>query len=126
MSQPISGSLYKRVSSFITNDLALIAYHIPLDANNPYGNNYGIAKRIGLRQLEPFGTWHGMTIGVKGVLEDSMTIDELSQKAVRTSKMPTAIVRFGKKKISTVGIISGGASDEVEDAVKEGLDCYIT
>lgn len=124
--QPIAGALYKRVFPFIKNDMALIAYHIPLDANDPYGNNYGIAKRIGLRQLEPFGAWHGMTIGVKGVLEDSMTIDELSQKAVRTSKMPTAIVRFGKKKISTVGIISGGASDEVEAAIKEGLDCYIT
>ncbi len=124
--QPVTGSLYKRISTFIKHDLALCAYHIPLDANNPYGNNYGIAERIGLKQLEPFGEWRGMTIGVKGRLENSMTIDELSQKAVRSLKMPTAIIRFGKKHISTVGIISGGASEDVEAAIKEGLDCYIT
>jgi len=123
---PISGSLYKRVSTFIKHDLALCAYHIPLDANNPYGNNYGLAERIGLKQIEPFGSWRGMTIGVKGRLENSMTIDELSQKAVRSLKMPTAIIRFGKKHINTVGIISGGASEEVEAAINEGLDCYIT
>ena len=124
--QPVTGSLYKRISTFIKHDLALCAYHIPLDANNPYGNNYGIAERIGLKQLEPFGEWRGMTIGVKGRLENSMTIDELSQKAVRSLKMPTASIRFGKKHISTVGIISGGASEDVEAAINEGLDCYIT
>ena len=36
------------------------------------------------------------------------------------------ILNFGKSKIKTVGIISGGASEYVADAVEEGLDCYIT
>ena len=124
--QPVTGANYKRISTFIKNDLALCAYHIPLDANNPYGNNYGLAQRIGLQDLEPFGTWKEMTIGVKGRLENSMTIDELSQKASRSLKMPAAIVRLGKKQISTVGIISGGAGEDVQDAIDEGLDCYIT
>ena len=33
---------------------------------------------------------------------------------------------FGKKKIKRVGIISGGASTEVFQALDEGLDLYIT
>ena len=124
--QTVTGSHYKRLSTFIKNDLALCAYHIPLDANNPYGNNYGLAARLELKDCEAFGTWRGMTIGVKGRLPKEMTIEEIAAKVLRPGKSPSAIIPLGKKSISTVGIISGGASEDVSDAVKEGLDCYIT
>ena len=124
--QTITGSFYKRVSAFIKNDLALIAYHIPLDANFPYGNNAGLAARIGLVDTEPFGIWRGMEIGLKGRLKKSMTIEELSKKVLAEGEEPLAILPFGKKDISTVGVISGGASEDVEAAVEEGLDAYIT
>ena len=42
----ITGSVYARYNAFLKNDLALYACHIPLDANNPYGNNYGLAARL--------------------------------------------------------------------------------
>lgn len=124
--QTITDDFYKRVSAFIQNDIALIAYHIPLDANNPYGNNYGLAKRIGLTKTEPFGTWHGMTIGVKGVLKKQVTSDELSKMVLRENESPVNVFPFGKEKIKTVGIISGGAGEDVRQAVSEGLDAYIT
>ena len=66
--QTITGNFYKRISTFIKNDLALCAYHIPLDANNPYGNNWGLATRLGLTDCQMFGEWRGMTLGVKGRL----------------------------------------------------------
>ena len=124
--QTVTGSHYKRLSTFIKNDLALCAYHIPLDANNPYGNNYGLAARLELTDCQPFGTWRGMTLGVKGRLQKPMTIEEVAQKVMRPGKTPSCIIALGKKSISTVGIISGGASEDVADAVTEGLDCYIT
>lgn len=36
------------------------------------------------------------------------------------------ILPFGKKHISTVGIISGGAAFEVQEAIALGLDAYVT
>ena len=124
--QTVTGSMYKRIAAFIKNDLALCAYHIPLDANNPYGNNYGLAARLGLENCEPFGTWRGMSIGVKGVLPAELRIDEIAQKLLRPGKKPSSIISLGKKNIKTVGIISGGASEDVADAIDENLDCYIT
>ena len=124
--QTVTGSQYKRLAAFIKNDLALCAYHIPLDANNPYGNNYGLAARLGLEECQPFGIWRGMTIGVKGLLPDELGIDEIAQKILRPGKKPSSIIALGKKNIKTVGIISGGASEDVADAVSQGLDCYIT
>lgn len=125
-SEKITGSVYKRISPFIKNDLALFAYHIPLDANNPYGNNYGMANRIHLENQEPFGFWRSMCLGVKGTLPEPLTVNELAEKILRPGKKANTILPFGKELISSVGIISGGASDDVEYAVAEGLDCYIT
>ena len=124
--QPLTGSFYKRIQSFIKNDLALCAYHIPLDANNPYGNNYGLAARLGLTDCLPFGTWRGMTLGVKGNLPKPLTVEEIAQKVLGDGKKPLTVLPFGNKEIHTVGIISGGAGEDVADAVEEKLDCYIT
>ena len=124
--ETITGSFYKRISTFINNDLALIAYHLPLDANIPYGNNAGLAARLGLTNLEAFGEWRGMTIGVRGILPATLTIEEVAEKVLAPGEKPLAILPFGKKEIRTVGIISGGATEDVEQAVELGLDAYIT
>lgn len=124
--EKITGSHYKRIAAFVKNDLALCAYHIPLDANNPYGNNFGMAARLGLQNTKAFGSWRGMDIGVKGELPQALTIDELAQKVLRPGKKPNCVLAFGKEKIRTVGIISGGAGDDVDQAVEQGLDAFIT
>ncbi len=124
--QTITGSFYKRIASFIKNDLALCAYHIPLDANNPYGNNFGLAAKLGLVNCQQFGSWRGMILGVKGELPVECSVEELCTKLMRPGTSPRSVLAFGKSKIKTVGIISGGASEDVEDAVEQGLDCYIT
>lgn len=124
--QRITGSFYKRISAFIQNDLALCAYHIPLDANNPYGNNWGLAKKLELQNVEEFGKWRDMVLGIKGALPVAMKIEELAEKLLRKGKTARNIISLGKEEIKTVGIISGGASEDVEAAIEEGLDCYIT
>ena len=91
--QTLTGNFYKRAASFIKNDLALIAYHIPLDANNPYGNNFGLAAALGLEKVQPFGYWRGMPIGACGSLPAPVTADDL---ATRLSKITKTRSRKGK------------------------------
>jgi len=124
--QPVTGSFYKRISAFIKNDIALCAYHLPLDANIPYGNNYGLAQRINLQNISEFGQWRGMTLGLKGELPQVLSIDELTQKVLLPGERPLKVMPFGKKEIKTVGIISGGGAEDVADAIEIGLDAYIT
>lgn len=123
--ETITGNHYARIKKFLDNDLALISYHIPLDTNNPNGNNYGLASRIKLSKITPFATWRGMDIGVKGTLKKAMSIEEITDKVLDGQK-PMHVLKFGNPLIKTVGICSGGAADDVEEAVKEGLDCFIT
>ena len=126
--QTITGSFFKRISTFINNDLALIAYHIPLDANIPYGNNAGLAARIGLNldKVQRFAEWRGMEIGLWGELPAPLTVEELAEKVLAPGEKPLAILPFGKKEIRTVGVCSGGATEDVEAAIQLGLDAYIT
>lgn len=123
----ITSAFYKKIALCIENDIALCAYHIPLDANLKYGNNIGIAKKLGLKNVKPFGTWREMAIGVKGILPKPLSLDALSEKIIEERKNVYAKkFSFGKNFIRTVGIISGGAGSDVVQAIAENLDCYIT
>ena len=125
-SERITGHVYKRTAPFIKNDIALYACHIPLDASNPYGNNYGLAARLALSNLEPFGEWKNMKIGVKGALAHPLSIKELTEQVLNPNEKPNQVLAFGKKDIRTVGIISGGGGGDVYQAAAEGLDAYVT
>lgn len=124
--QQITGTHYKRIKTFIENDLALISYHIPLDANEEVGNNFGLAHRIGLQNTRPFGKWRGMTLGVLGELETPVTIDELSRKLFPNGEKPNHVLPFGTSEIKKIVIISGGAGDDYDQAVRVGADAFIT
>lgn len=124
--ETITDSFYKRVSTFIKNDLALVAYHLPLDGNNPYGNNFGMAEMLKLKNVEAFGTWRGMWIGAKGEFENPLSAEKLGELAGKITNTKCKVLPFGKGQIKTVGIISGGGSEDVEQAVEQGLDAYIT
>ena len=124
--QTITENHYKRVAAFIKNDLALIAYHIPLDANEFVGNNFGLAQRLGLEKVRPFGKWRGMTLGAIGELSQEVTIEELAKKLFPNGEKPSHILPFGKKMIKKVAVISGGAGEDFDQAVRIGADAYIT
>ena len=94
----IDGGVYCVVKAAMDANLALYAAHLPLDANQKYGNNWELARHLGLKKIRPAFSYHGYTIGVTGV-------DEKGQM---------------------VGICSGGAGEFAEDAKKLGCDVYIT
>ncbi len=124
--QTITGTHFDRIKTLIENDIALYACHIPLDANENVGNNYGIAKKMGLKKLQPFGLWKGMSIGVKGILKTETTLDDISA-LLKTLNIETRVkLPFGKEKIKTIAIVSGGAEDLLEEAIDNTIDLYIT
>lgn len=124
--QTITGNHYKRIAAFLKNDIALCAYHIPLDANAEVGNNFGIARRMGLLDVQPFGKWRGMTLGACGTLPRAVSVDELARILFPEGEKPSHILPFGKKEIKKVAVISGGAGDDFDQAVQIGADAYVT
>ena len=49
----------------VENNLAIYSSHLPLDAHPKLGNNAQLCAALGLKNLKPFFTSHGQTIGFK-------------------------------------------------------------
>ena len=96
--QRVAGGVGRVVRAAMKANLALYAVHLPLDANEKYGNNFELARFLGLKKLKRAFVYHGEKIGVVGVLPN------------------------GRK----VGVCSGGAGAFAEEAKKLGCDLYIT
>lgn len=121
----ITGGHYKRVKRAIEGNLTLFAAHIPLDAHPVYGNNAQMAIRLGMREFDPFGTWRGKYIGVKGKLPFPMSVEEVAALLDFNPLLSDMLINR-EEKVESVGIISGGAGEDVVDAIDEGLDLFIT
>ena len=65
----LTGAFARRVVPLVRSEINLFGFHLPLDANLEVGNAAGVARRIGLQELAPFGDYKGMPTGVSGALD---------------------------------------------------------
>ena len=94
----LTGGMFRVVEAAVKGGLAIAGYHLPLDANRKYGNNYELARFLGLKGLKPAFTYHGNVIGVTG----------MNPQGVK------------------VGVCSGGAGEFAEEAQRLGCRLFIT
>ena len=93
----VSGGVGNVIRAAIRNNIAICAYHLPLDAHPVLGNNAQLAKLLDLKKIRPAFSYHGNVIGL-----------------------------IGEKSGYTVGICSGGAGEFAEEAKNLGCDVYLT
>ncbi len=122
----ITGDFYKRIQFLMENKLALYTAHLPLDSHPEVGNNAAIANRLGLTEITPFGSYRGIKIGYKGILPEPLDLDNLLIHLGTNRDACLSVLPFGDEKVRSVGIVSGGASSDVLQALSEELDLFIT
>jgi dinuclear metal center YbgI/SA1388 family protein len=123
----ITGAFANRVKPLIKNDINLLSYHLPLDAHMDVGNAAGIANRLDMKDLKPFGDHKGSPTGIKGKLESPVSAKELSIKLKTLLNHNIMMSTYNEEEIvKSIGIITGGANSDWIMAQREGLDCYIT
>ncbi len=122
----ITGLNRKLVAFAIEHNLAVYAAHLPLDAHPTLGNNAQLAAALQLEDVRPFMEYHGQKIGVAGRLPEALSREDFEAR-VQEVVAPERLERFyyGRERIRTVGICSGGAPEGVEQAAREGLDLYL-
>ena len=94
----LTGGVGNVVKAAMKANLAIAAYHLPLDAHPTLGNNAQLAKYFGLKKVKPAFSYHGNVIGVTGVNHHGQLI----------------------------GICSGGAGEFAEEAKSLGCGLYVT
>ena len=121
---PWTGKKYWLLQLLVENNLAVYSSHLPLDAHPKLGNNAQLCAALGLKNLKPFFTSHGQTIGFKAQTKISRT--ELAKRLERATGAKPRIIPGGKSICEKIGVVTGGAGGDLKLAASEGVDTFIT
>ncbi|HEX2126139.1 MAG TPA: Nif3-like dinuclear metal center hexameric protein [Thermoleophilaceae bacterium] len=127
MPQHVDQALYRRLRPLFLNDIALAAYHLPLDAHPEVGNNALLARGLGCEGLEPFALHEGQPIGFAGRFGgDGIPPEQLAERVRTLTGREPLLLAYGPARVRTIGIVSGGAAGYLDDAIAAGLDAFLT
>jgi dinuclear metal center YbgI/SA1388 family protein len=123
---PITAQMKARLKLLFDADMSLAAYHLPLDAHPEVGNNALICAGLGLERETPFGEAKGRPIGWVGAAPEPLSADDLLERCTALFGSRPLAFPAGPQEIRRVGIVSGGGSSALAEAVGLGLDAFIT
>jgi dinuclear metal center YbgI/SA1388 family protein len=123
-SHPWTGKKHELLKLLIENNLAIYSSHLPLDAHPKLGNNALLAAALGLKNLKPFFTSHGQTIGFKS--QTKISRNKLAVKLECATGTKPKTIPGGKEICEHIGIVTGGAGGDLKIAASEGVDTFIT
>ena len=126
MPYPLTGLHYRRVATLIREGINLLAYHLPLDRHPTLGNNALAARALGLSDLLPFAPHEGHPVGFGGSFADPISPRELVERAEAFYGQEALTFLHGPDAIRSVALMSGGAPKEIQRALDEGYDAFIT
>ncbi|MCP4600039.1 MAG: Nif3-like dinuclear metal center hexameric protein [Proteobacteria bacterium] len=122
----ITGRYCEHIKFLLDNGINLYTAHLPLDAHSELGNNAELARIVGLEDRKLFGLYHSVMLGFFGTLPRPMTLDELAALFQSEIGGEPLMLRFGPEKIKTIGLVSGGGSSSLPEAIVKNLDCLVT
>ena len=119
----IVGVRRRRIALLIANDLNLYGFHLPLDAHEEVGNNAALARKLGLtvdgRSGEHDIVFHGRP-------DAHLTLAELAQRVATRLERAPLVIGDPARAVTRVAWCTGAAQGYLEDAVRLGVDAYIT
>jgi dinuclear metal center YbgI/SA1388 family protein len=123
----VDDSLKRRLGLLFDADIALAAYHLPLDAHPELGNNALLGRHVGAVELEPFARHRGATIGfVARLPEGGLVGEELCGRVKELTDRDPLWFDFGPQRIERLAIVSGAGGDLVAEAHAAGADALLT
>jgi dinuclear metal center YbgI/SA1388 family protein len=121
---PWTGSRYEMIRCLIENNLAVYSSHLPLDAHPRLGNNSLLCAALGLKKLRPFFESHGQCIGFQA--KTSISLTDLAGRLERATGAKPRVIPGGEQTCRRIGVVSGGAGDDLQTAAEEGVDTFVT
>jgi len=121
----VTGWMRKRLGLLITNNVSLLAYHLPLDAHAELGNNAQLAKTLGWSIKGCFGDQQlgFLGTGLQGPYSNALA---LADHIEATLGRKVTLVSPSDKPIARLAWCTGGAQGYFEDAIASGVDAFIT
>jgi dinuclear metal center YbgI/SA1388 family protein len=124
--QALSEQMAERLRALLTARVSLAAYHLPLDAHREIGNNAQLCARLGFEQRAQFAEFRGRPIGIVGGNAEGIEAAALIERVTELVERQPLTFEAGPGLVRSIGIVSGGASAQVREAIGLGLDAYLT
>jgi dinuclear metal center YbgI/SA1388 family protein len=121
---PWTGKRYELLRLLLDNNVAVYSSHLPLDAHPKLGNNARLCAALGFKKLKPFFESHGQKIGFQTVANISR--DELAKRLARATGAAPKVIAGGAKNCRRIGVVTGGAGNDLKLAAAAGVDTFIT
>lgn len=119
--------LKERLKLLFDHDMALLAYHLPLDCHPEVGNNAVLARELGLENMPtPLGVHEGVPVGVLAATPIPLPVEELAERLRAATGQPPLVFPAGPASIRRVAIVTGSAAGMLAEAVEAGADAFIT
>src|SRR4051794_923581 len=113
--------LAERLRPLFKHDLALAAYHLPLDAHPEVGNNALLAEALGAADHTAF-----TDVGRGATFAEPVAAAELFARVAAATGREPLVFDAGPPAIGRIAIVSGGAASRLRQAVAEGYDAFLT
>jgi len=124
---PIDIVLKRRLQILFDADIALAAYHLPLDAHPEFGNNALLARALEAEALEPFARHRGEPIGILANLPgDGLASGELFARVAAVTSREPLVFDSGPELVRRLAIVSGAGAGHIEEAASSGADALLT
>jgi dinuclear metal center YbgI/SA1388 family protein len=113
--------LAERLRLLLRHDIALAAYHLPLDAHPEVGNNALLAEALGAGGHVAFAG-----IGRGAAFAEPLPAAELFARVADVTGRVPLVFDAGPREIRRLAIVSGAAASRLDLAVAEGYDAFLT
>jgi dinuclear metal center YbgI/SA1388 family protein len=121
---PWTGKRYELMRSLLRHNLAVYSSHLPLDAHPRLGNNARLCAALGLKSLRLFFFDHGLHLGFQA--RARIPRADLARRLQIATGAKPLLIPGGPEICRRIGVVSGGAGEELKKAVAEGVDTYVT
>ena len=123
----IDALLKRRLQILFDADIALAAYHLPLDAHPELGNNALLARALGAEEMTPFARHRGQPIGFLARLPgEGIAAAELIERVAAASGRDPLVFDPEAGTVSEVAIVSGAGADYLAEAAAAGAQALVT
>jgi dinuclear metal center YbgI/SA1388 family protein len=124
----IDPTLKRRLQLLFDANIALAAYHLPLDAHPELGNNALLARALGdlSEDTTPFALHRGQPIGLMARLTDPLRAERLFARVRTVTDREPLVFDAGPPLIRRLAIVSGAGADYLADAAAAGADALLT
>ena len=124
--EPVVGMKRRRLGALISNDVSLLAYHLPLDAHPELGNNARLGQLLGIEGVSLLTPEDPASVGNIGTLGQALTVRELcGNLEALTGRAPLHIGDPGAR-VSRVAWCTGAAQSYISAAVAAGAEVFLT